>query len=117
VQNRQRPRAGKAHDSFVLLKTAVAPLLADPGRTKIAARATVTRRDLDLSRCFAAILDIGFPEVGFAPLRRNSARRDDVCPRAASLPHVLGALFVLGWLPPGGNGAHRIGLWFRAWLA
>jgi uncharacterized protein len=78
VQNRQRPRAGKAHDSFVLLKTAVAPLLADPGRTKIAARATVTRRDLDLSRCFAAILDIGFPEVGFAPLRMNSARRDDV---------------------------------------
>jgi hypothetical protein len=78
VQNRQRPRAGKVHDSFALLRAAVAPLLADPGRTRIAARATVTRRDLDLSRLFAAILDIGFPEVGFAPLRMNSARGGDV---------------------------------------
>jgi uncharacterized protein len=72
IQNRQRPHAGsKARDSFVLLKESVVPLLDDPGQAKIAARATVTRADLNLSRRFAAIIDIGFPEVGFAPLRRG----------------------------------------------
>ena len=78
VQNRQRPHAGKKpRDSFALLKESVAPLLADPRQTKIAARGTVTRHDLDLSRRFAAIVDIGFPEVGFAPLRKDKGRSDD----------------------------------------
>jgi uncharacterized protein len=77
LHNRQRPRAGKTRDSFALLKAAVAPLLDDPGPTKIAARATVTRYNLDLSRSFAAIVDIGFPEVGFAPLRLNSGKLGD----------------------------------------
>jgi uncharacterized protein len=77
VQNRQRPHAGnKPRDSFALLKQSVAPLLGDPGQTKIAARATVTRHDLKLSHRFAAIIDIGFPEVGFAPLRNATGPSD-----------------------------------------
>jgi uncharacterized protein len=77
IQNRQRPGAGKkSRDTFTLLKQAVSPLLAEPGWAKIAARATVTRHDFDLSRRFAEILEIGFPEVGFSPLRMDKGRGD-----------------------------------------
>jgi len=77
VQNRQRPGAArKSVDSFAQLKRAVAPLLAEPGLTQIAARATVTRHDFDLSQRFADILAVGFAEVGFAPLRMDKGRGD-----------------------------------------
>jgi uncharacterized protein len=77
VQNRQRPTVSKrTRDSFTMLKYAVAPLLAEPGCAKIAGRATVTRHDLDLKRQFAEILEIGFPEVGFTPLRMDKGRGD-----------------------------------------
>jgi uncharacterized protein len=72
VQDRQRPAAGrKPTGSFERLRQAIGPLLAEPGSTKIAARATVTRNDLDLAQRFADILRLGFPEVGFAPLRMD----------------------------------------------
>ncbi|HTC06097.1 MAG TPA: SPASM domain-containing protein [Xanthobacteraceae bacterium] len=85
VQDRQRPAAGKtATSSFARLRQAVKPLLADPGSAQIAARATVTRSDLDLPQRFADILALGFLEVGFAPLRmdkdRGDALRDDDWP-------------------------------------
>src|SRR5262249_35055862 len=78
VQNRQRPRAGKVPVIFVLPGAAAAPLRPAPGWTKTAPGGTAPRHDLDLSRRFAAILDIGFPEIGFAPLRVHAARGDDV---------------------------------------
>jgi uncharacterized protein len=91
VQNRQRPGAGRnTADSFARLKAAVAPLLAEPGSAQIAARATVTRHDFDLSRQFADILAIGFPEVGFAPLRMDKGRGDAL--RAHDWPTYLDAL-------------------------
>jgi uncharacterized protein len=75
LQDRQRPGAGRrAKGSFAMLKQAVAPLLAEPGWAQIAARATVTRHDFDLSRRFADILELGFPEIGFAPLRMDKGR-------------------------------------------
>jgi uncharacterized protein len=77
VHDRQRPSAGRrATGSFALLRKAIAPLLADPAPTKIAARATVTRNDFDLAKRFADILELGFPEVGFAPLRVNNGNSD-----------------------------------------
>ena len=77
VQDRQRPRAGKtAAGSFDRLKRAVSPLLADPGMAQIAARATVTRNDFDLTRRFADILALGFAEAGFAPLRMDKGGCD-----------------------------------------
>jgi uncharacterized protein len=91
VQNRQRPGAArKAIDSFAQLERAVAPLLAEPGWTQIAARATVTRHDFDLSRRFADILAIGFPEVGFAPLRMDKGRGEAL--REQDWPAYLDAL-------------------------
>jgi uncharacterized protein len=75
VQNRQRPRAG-AQQSFAALARAIAPLLAEPGRAQIAARATVTRNDLDLASRFHDILALGFSEVGFSPLRADGGKGD-----------------------------------------
>jgi uncharacterized protein len=89
VQNRQRPGGGKI-DSFTRLSQAVAPLLAEPGWAQITARATVTRHDFDLSRRFADILAIGFPEVGFAPLRMDKGRGDAL--REHDWPAYLDAL-------------------------
>jgi uncharacterized protein len=77
VQNRQRPRAG-AQKSFTGLARAIAPLLADPGRAQIAARATVTRNDLDLAARFHDILALGFKEVGFSPLRADGGKGESL---------------------------------------
>ncbi|MEX3986189.1 radical SAM protein [Paraburkholderia sp. EG287A] len=62
---------GNGAGSHARLREAIAPLLADPGQAHIAARATITRMQLDLPRAFDAILSLGFEEVGFAPLRRG----------------------------------------------
>jgi len=70
IQNVQRPQHN-GEGSFEAVYRHIRPLLVDPGRAQIAARATVTSRDLNLERRFAAIRDIGFPEVGFAPLRMS----------------------------------------------
>jgi uncharacterized protein len=84
VQDRQRPGAGrKSNGSFARLRDAVQPLLADPGSAQIAARATVSRGDFDLSQRLADIAALGFSEVGFAPLRMDKAGealRDDDWP-------------------------------------
>jgi uncharacterized protein len=91
VQNLQRPAMSKrTRDSFTLLKQAVAPLLAEPGCAKIAARATVTRQNLDLQRQFADIVEIGFPEVGFTPLRMDKGRGEAL--GDSHWPLYLGAL-------------------------
>ncbi|HEX8351787.1 MAG TPA: radical SAM protein, partial [Pyrinomonadaceae bacterium] len=83
LQNRQRPLPVHAGGSYARLREATAPLLAAPGRAKIAARATVTRSDFNLRERFEAILSMGFPEVGFAPLR--------------AAPHDAGALRDEDW--------------------
>lgn len=65
-----RPARG-GRGSWALAVRGIAPLLAEPGRARIAARATVGRTDLDLVRRFRALVDLGFREVGFSPLRRG----------------------------------------------
>jgi uncharacterized protein len=70
VQDAQRPRRdGKP--SFEAVRGRVSALLADSGRAQIAARATVTRDNLDLEDAVAAIRALGFREVGLAPLRAS----------------------------------------------
>jgi uncharacterized protein len=68
LHNLQRPLAGRS-GSFDRLRTATRPLLADPGLARVAARATVKAGTFDLRERFDAVLDLGFQEVGFAPLR------------------------------------------------
>jgi uncharacterized protein len=69
VQNLQRPLPVQRKGSYDLLYNATRTLLANPGLASIAARATVTRLHFNLRERFEAILSLGFPEVGFAPLR------------------------------------------------
>jgi uncharacterized protein len=68
VQGEQRPLRG-GRNSYEAVRRGIGPLLAEPGRARIAARATVTRNHLDLVSRFTEIRAIGFDEVGFAPLR------------------------------------------------
>jgi uncharacterized protein len=82
--DQQRPRARTGLGSWSLMAKRVAPLLAYPGRAKLAARATVTRDDLDIAGRIEAITALGFPEVGVSPLRvasnADSALRDSDWP-------------------------------------
>jgi uncharacterized protein len=64
----QRPSASGT-SSFDEVCRSVGPLLADPGRSRVAARATVARPHLELRRRFKGIAAIGFQEIGFAPVR------------------------------------------------
>jgi uncharacterized protein len=73
IQNRQRPRHGAGRGSWRAAIDRVAPLLANPGKAKIAARATVTRHSLDIASALETLAALGFPEVGFAPLRVGPA--------------------------------------------
>lgn len=73
VQDRQRPRHNGGGGSWRAAVDRVAPLLAAPGKAKIAARATVTRGNLDIATALETLAARGFPEVGFAPLRVGPA--------------------------------------------
>ena len=91
VQDSQRPGAGRnpggSHDA---LARATAPLLADPGLAKVAARATVLRTDMDIQRRFDDIVGLGFREVGFSPLRADKGSGDAL--QAQDWPRYFEAL-------------------------
>ena len=62
-------RSRRGEGSFERAVAGVADLLADPGRAKVAARATVTRHDLAVHERVEALAAVGFAEVGVSPLR------------------------------------------------
>jgi uncharacterized protein len=68
VHDRHRPRHGGGGSHADAL-TAIAPLLADPGRARVVARATVTRDDLRVAERIVPLVDAGFLEVGVSPAR------------------------------------------------
>lgn len=74
THDRNRPNRGGG-GSWTRAVRAVRPLLAAPGRAKIAARATVCRDDLDLVAQFDALADAGFDEIGFTPLRNSPSAK------------------------------------------
>lgn len=49
----------------------ISPLLEHPGLARIAARSTVTRRNLDVAGRLEALVSAGFTEIGFSPLRTS----------------------------------------------
>ncbi|MFM0336861.1 radical SAM protein [Paraburkholderia fungorum] len=73
-QNRHRPAARGAQSTEAVL-AGIAPLLGDPGRARVAARATVTRDDLDIANRVEDLIAVGFQEIGVSPAR-TSARGD-----------------------------------------
>jgi uncharacterized protein len=76
-----RPLHRDGSGSWALAAKRIAGLLENPGHAKLAARATVTRHHLDLAGRLEALASMGFPEVGFAPLRiapeTDAALRED----------------------------------------
>jgi uncharacterized protein len=69
IHDQQRPRYGVGSGSWADATAGIAALLAAPGKAKIAARATITRHNLDITTTLETLADLGFPEIGFAPLR------------------------------------------------
>lgn len=68
THNRQRPQVG-GRSSWDRAVAGIAPLLADPGLAKIAARVTVTTHSAPLEVLFDALCAAGFDDVGLSPLR------------------------------------------------
>jgi uncharacterized protein len=72
AQNRHRPDRRRADSTFQTLAGA-SPLLADPGRARVAARATIARGDLDVASRVDWLGAAGFAEIGVSPARTGPA--------------------------------------------
>jgi uncharacterized protein len=72
VHDRHRP-ASDGGGSHARALAALAPLLRDPGRARLAARATVTRDDLRVAERVWSLSELGFHEVGVSPARTGPA--------------------------------------------
>ncbi|HTJ73997.1 MAG TPA: radical SAM protein [Acidimicrobiales bacterium] len=68
THDRHRSRHGGA-GSWQATIANLRPLLDDPGLSRVSARATVTRDDLDVARRVADIAAAGFGEIGVSPAR------------------------------------------------
>ncbi|HET9957155.1 MAG TPA: radical SAM protein [Polyangiaceae bacterium] len=68
VQDAQRPRS-RLRGSFSELNRRVAPLLESPGQARVSARATVSAPFSDLRSRFESLVEMGFEQVGFSPVR------------------------------------------------
>lgn len=91
--------------TFDQVVDAVTPLLAEPGRANVTARATVTRDDLDLTARLDDLAGAGFGGVGLTPVRAGfGALRDADWPRWTKAAVALGER-ELGALRSGGSTA------------
>jgi uncharacterized protein len=70
-ENDQVRRARNGTSAFDLAVRALTPLLQYPGKTRIAARVTITRLDLRVLERINALLRVGFSEAGVSPLRTS----------------------------------------------
>jgi uncharacterized protein len=66
-----RERRARGSSAFELAVRRLQPLLQDPGKARVTARATVTRHDLRVLERIDALLAAGFGEVGVSPLRTS----------------------------------------------
>ena len=55
--------------SFDAVLDRIQPLLAHPGRSRLAARVTLTRRNLNVPEHIRSLANVGFAEVGVSPMR------------------------------------------------
>jgi uncharacterized protein len=70
--DRHRQQRGGRGGSSSRAIEAVRPLLYDPGRARVAARATVARDDLRVLERVEALAGAGFREIGVSPLRKSA---------------------------------------------
>lgn len=67
--NDRHRRARHGESGFQKAIESLRPLLEDPGKARIAARATITRDDLRVAERVEALAEAGFAEIGVSPLR------------------------------------------------
>lgn len=82
------------HSSFDSAATRLQPLLENPGRARVAARATITRRNMDIAAHLAGLTAVGFTEVGVSPLRTSPD--PDLALTEAHWPDYLSAMKAAG---------------------
>jgi uncharacterized protein len=68
TQNRHRPNRQQS-DSTATALAGIAPLLAQPGRARISARASLTRGDIDIADRLDWLGASGFAQIGVSPVR------------------------------------------------
>ena len=74
LNDAQRPlKSGGS--SYSLLAKRLRPLLDSPGEARLGARVTVTGLEQNLQTRFDEIVALGFPEVGFSPVRRGGSSK------------------------------------------
>jgi uncharacterized protein len=71
VINDRHRRARDGSSGFEAALRSLRPLLDNPGKARIAARATITRLDLDVANRVSVLAEAGFSEVGVSPLRTS----------------------------------------------
>jgi len=67
--NDRHRRTRDGNSGFEQAMQALRPLLANPGKARIAARATITRDDLRVAERVESLAEAGFAEIGVSPLR------------------------------------------------
>jgi uncharacterized protein len=80
THDRHRPARG-GRGSWARTVRAIEPLLAESGQARVAARATVSRDNMDLTGLFGALVDAGFEEIGFTPLRAGKGMQASLRPQ------------------------------------
>jgi uncharacterized protein len=89
LHDRQRPdRAGRGSFGEVLI--GVGPLLREPGRARLSARATIGRDDLGIAERIVDLARIGFRDIGVSPLR--TAPDPTLILQDGDWPRFLGAM-------------------------
>jgi uncharacterized protein len=69
--NDRHRRSRHGESAFDQAIAALRPLLENPGKARIAARATITRDDLRVAERVEALAQAGFAEIGVSPLRTS----------------------------------------------
>jgi uncharacterized protein len=67
-RHRRAPRGASGYESTL---SGLRPLLENPGKARIAARATIARDDLRVGERVEALAEAGFSEIGVSPLRTS----------------------------------------------
>lgn len=89
LHDRLRP-TGARKGSLTLIVAKLGPLLENPGRARIGARATLTRLDFGVGSIIRDVHALGFQEIGVAPL--VTGPRNDLALREHDMPALLCAM-------------------------